>query len=292
MRSVKISTLLKVGMLLVLFSFMGCPKSVDGGQNVVNNAPAQQDIKGDGPANETLKETIWVTKPTNNVSEVELHFAKDSNTCTVNLPISEKFYVAEYEVKENKVTLKLDKNIEFFKNYTVFNLLKGEQRETEEYLAGLKDKLSKATDEDAKKALNEYIGILEKALSDGSFNSLEKFKKFSIEIMLPRMIQMSEEELKNPSISPEKKAKIEASLPIMKEMVSDPSKFETYYINPTIKEAKETATHLSNANPIVLTLPDGQTLENCTTMTANKLYVGVDNKSTPQYKENIEFTKK
>ena len=53
MRSVKISTLLKVGMLLVLFSFMGCPKSVDGGQNIVNNVP---------PHNKTLKVTVLQMK--------------------------------------------------------------------------------------------------------------------------------------------------------------------------------------------------------------------------------------
>jgi len=39
----------------------------------VNNAPSQEDIKGDGPANETLKSTVWKTQALpNNMSEVEL----------------------------------------------------------------------------------------------------------------------------------------------------------------------------------------------------------------------------
>jgi len=55
MRNIKISTLFKVGMLLILFSFMGCPKSVGGGQDEVNNAISQEDIKGDGLQMKHLK---------------------------------------------------------------------------------------------------------------------------------------------------------------------------------------------------------------------------------------------
>ena len=292
MRNIKISTLLKAGMLLVLFSFMGCHSTANGGQNEVNSAMAQEDIKGDGSANEILKDTVWKTKPlNNNMSEAELHFASDSNTCVVYLPQSKKFYVAEYDVKESEVSLKLDKNIEFFKNYTVFNLLKEEQRETEEYLAELKSTLSKTSDENAKKALKEYIGVLEKALSDGTFNSLEKFKKFSLEIMIPYMIQMGEAELANSNITAEKKAEIEASLQMMKAMLKDNSKFDSYYITPTIEGAKRTAPYLSKINPIVLTLSQGQSLNVATTMTANKVYLGLDNNDNPAYKENVEFIK-
>ena len=58
--------------------------------------------------------------------------------------MAKKFYIAEYEVKDGKINLKLDKNIEFFKNYTVFNMLKDEENEMKEFMADLEKKLSRS----------------------------------------------------------------------------------------------------------------------------------------------------
>ena len=74
-------------------------------------------------------------------------------------------------------------------------------------------------------------------------------------------------------------------------MLKDNSKFDSYYIAPTIEGAKRTAPYLSKINPIVLTLSQGQSLNVATTMTANKVYLGLDNNGKPEYKENVEFNK-
>lgn len=293
MRNVKVSTLLKVGVFFVLFSFMGCPNNAGGGQgDEVNNAPSQEDIKGDGPANETLKSTVWKTQALpNNMSEVELSFTDDSNTCIVNLPLSKKFYIAEYEVKENKVNLKLDKNIEFFKNFTVFNLLKGEENEMKEFVESLEESLKDPNmPETQKVALKKQIAIFKEAMKDGAFNTQAKFKKFSIEIMIPYIIKEMEKIISDPNVPDVTKNELKAQKAYMEAILKDNSLFDAY-INNTVEEAKKLAPYLSNANPIVLTLPSGATLETATTMTANKMYVGVDNNNAPQYKENLKFTK-
>lgn len=49
------------------------------------------------------------------------------------------------------------------------------------------------------------------------------------------------------------------------------------------------AERLTSINPIILTLPQGQTLDVATTMTANKVYLGVDSSKLPQYKDSAEF---
>ena len=292
MRNIKISTLFKVGMLLILFSFMGCPKSVGGGQDEVNNAISQEDIKGDCPANETLKNTVWKTQPLpNNISEVELDFASNNNTCIVNLPLSKKFYVAEYEVKDDKVNLKLDKNIEFFKNYTISNFLKGEENEMDEFMADMEKEMNDPNmPAEQKEALKKQLGIFKNAIKDGAFTSQEKFKKFAIEIMMPYMIKMIEAQLQDTSIPADIRAELETYLAQMKAMLQNPSLFDAY-LTSSIEETKKIATHLSTINPIVLTIPQGQTLETSTTMTASKIYLGVDKSNNPQYKDNMEFTK-
>ena len=292
MRNIKISTLFKVGMLLILFSFMGCPKSVGGGQDEVNNAISQEDIKGDGPANETLKNTVWKTQPLpNNISEVELDFASNNNTCIVNLPLSKKFYVAEYEVKDNKVNLKLDKNIEFFKNYTVFNMLKDEEKEMIEFIDEMEQDLKKPEiSEEQKEILKKQIAIFKKNVKDGSFNSQEKFKKFSIEIMIPYILKEMENMINNSETPEETKQELRTQMAYMQAILKDHSLFDAY-VNKTVEDRKKIAEYLTKVNPIVLTLPAGQALDVATTMTANTVYVGEDSKSAPQYKDNLVFNK-
>lgn len=58
----------------------------------------------------------------------------------------------------------------------------------------------------------------------------------------------------------------------------------------SVEESKKLATYLANANPIILTLPQGQSLETATTMTANKMYVSIEN-NQPTYRESLEFTR-
>lgn len=291
MRNIKISALLKAVMLLVLFLFMGCPSSAGGG-NPVNNAISQDDIKGDGPAHEKLKNTTWQSKPNaTGMSEVKLQFAEASNTCKIELPLAKKFYVAEYEVKDDKVNLKLDKNIEFFKNYTISNFLKGEANEMDEFMADMEKEMNDPNmPAEQKEALKKQLGIFKNAIKDGAFTSQEKFKKFAIEIMMPYMIKMIEAQLQDTSIPADIRAELETYLAQMKAMLQNPSLFDAY-LTSSIEETKKIATHLSTINPIVLTIPQGQTLETSTTMTASKIYLGVDKSNNPQYKDNMEFTK-
>lgn len=294
MRNMKISTLLKAGILLVLLSFMGCPQSAKGGNdhNTPNNAISQEDIKGDGPAVEGIKNTVWKSKPANGpMSEVELKFAVDSNTCRVELPMAKKFYIAEYEVKDGKINLKLDKNIEFFKNYTVFNMLKGEENEMKEFIADLEKNLADPDFPESKKeALKKQIAIFKEALNSGAFNTQEKFKKFSIELMIPYLIKEMEAQINDPDTPEKVKNDLKEYKKQMEAMLKDPSLFDAYVVG-SVEESKKLATYLANANPIILTLPQGQSLETATTMTANKMYVSIEN-NQPTYRESLEFTRK
>lgn len=293
MRNVKISTLLKVGMLLILFSFIGCPNATkDGQSNDISNAMAQDDIKGDGQANEKLKNTVWKTTSKTGEIEAKLYFAGVSNTCQIVFSKKE-FYVAEYEIKDGKINLKLDKNIEFFKNYTVSNLIKEEENETKDAIAGMeKDLNDPKTPEKNKEALRMQIEAFKKFIKDGAFTSREKFKKFSIETMIPLILQTLEAKLNDPNVPEAEKAKYRASKEQMEAMLENPSLFDTAYLDATVVAKRQIATHLQAINPIILTLPSGQTLDTATTMAANKVYLGVDKNNSPIIQENVEFTKK
>ena len=111
-----------------------------------------------------------------------------------------------------------------------------------------------------------------------------------LEIIIPAQIEKLETLLKKPSISPQDKADMERSLQEMKGLLANPAKI-TLVIEEQVEEMRKQAKYLKSISPIILSLPQGQTLQTSTTMTANKVYIGLIDDDTPEYKENIDFTR-
>jgi len=294
---VKTSNLLRtIAILSVAFTLFACPQSKQNGLLPDPNQPSDLDvITGSEKANESLKNTVWVYSENQGgpgqSNTCKLEFDSNTNICRIaSQNLDFKFYVAEYSISEDKINLNLDKSVKAIEKYSATSILKDMK---EGFEADILDDEELLKDPDVSKEEKEIIqktvNAMKEALSKGMFTSLENFKKLMLEIVIPAQIEKLETLLKKPSISPQDKADMERSLQEMKGLLANPAKI-TLVIEEQVEEMRKQAKYLKSINPIILSLPQGQTLQTSTTMTANKVYIGVTD-DTPEYKENIDFTR-
>ena len=292
----KILTLLKVCLMLILtLTFFACPqsKSPDSNPDKPSGLP---DIVGSEKANENLKGTAWVYSQAmgggNGSMEVSrLEFDSETNLCKIRVLINNgiNFYLAEYSLKDDKINLKLDQNIKALKNYTGEQMIKDMEADFEKEIKDIEGQIADPNiPEELKSIMKKTLNAMKKAVKEGMFTSIEKFKKLMLEIVIPAQIEQLEAMLKDTSLPPEVRTSMQNDLDTLKAIQKNPSLI-TQEFEKQVAESKKTANYLQSINPIILTLPQGKTLATATTMTANKIYLGLDNNDKPEYKENVEF---
>ena len=299
------SNLLKVTMLLVVaLTFFACPQNSKNDKPTPTPTPTPtpnqnsglSDIVGSENANETLKGTSWVcmeNKGNPGQQKIcELKFDAKTNLCEIKSSLyTNASYVGEYNIQGDKVNLKLDKSIEVIKNYTAEGMLK-DMKNTffDEEIKDLEEMLkTPGIPEDLKKATQELINAMKKAINDGMFDSPEKFKKLMSELVLPAQVKHLETTISStPSMPEDAKKEIQETIDEFKANIKNPELL-IERMNAEVASKKMDAERLTSINPIILTLPQGQTLDVATTMTANKVYLGVDSSKLPQYKDSAEF---
>lgn len=299
------SNLLKVTMLLVVaLTFFACPQNTDKDKPTPTPTPTPNqnsslsDIVGSESANESLKGTFWACiENKGNPGEqkiCELKFDSKTNLCEMKSSFyTNASYIGEYSIQGDKINLKLDKSIEVIKNYTAEGMLK-DMKNTffNEEIKDLEEMLeAPGIPEDLKKATQELINAMKKAINDGMFDSPEKFKKLMSELVLPAQVKHLETTISStPGMPEEAKKEIQETIDEFKANIKNPELL-IKRMNAEVASKKMDANHLTSINPIVLTLPQGQTLDVATTMTANKIYLGVDGSNLPKYKDNVEFVR-
>ena len=245
-----------------------------------HDKPSGTDQNSPLPANTALKGTKWATS-----DQQVIEFSNDTNLATLK-SLAYPFGIslkATYEVEdEKKVIIKLDDFISKLENF-------GEKELVEVY----KSVVIEATIISYQFAIDNTENPLPDAEKEKFRNNITKLKngmasitdkaslkKFIIEIFFPMNIAEIEENLKDPQLPADAKAKMEQELQGMKGALADPSKIDAM-LEKGIAEFKELANKelpgIKKSNPITLKCEDGETIKttakliSCTDFTIEKL---------------------